>query len=109
MRDSESSFVVSVLLRGEHCPPLPPDERLWQETVLSVRAADEEAARSRALEIARQSECEYESVTGDTVRWVVESVAGAWRFEGELPDGAELFSRFLRATEGESLLKPFEG
>jgi len=40
------------------------------------------------------------SGTGDQVRWTVEAV---WRNELALPNGQELFSRFLRATEPLSL------
>ena len=108
MDASKNSFVVSVLLRGEHTPPLPFEVQRWQELVIAVDGRDEAEARQRAIVLAKQNETEYVSVTGDQVRWLVEAIAGVWRLEEHLPDGTEVLSRFLRASEGMSLLRPFD-
>lgn len=108
MDDSKNSFVVSVLLRSEHVPPLSTELQRWQELVVAVDAFNEEDALKRAMTLARQSECTYFSVTGDQVRWIVEGVAGVWASQAKLPDNIEVFSRFLRMEEGQSLLKPLE-
>lgn len=109
MPASKTSFVASVLVRGDHVPPLPLAQQRWQEVVVVVQAHDEAEARAGAFARVQQDEaCEYVSVTGHQVQWSAQAVAGIWASPHDLPDGATLFSRFLRATEAQSLLEPFE-
>jgi len=83
---------------------------LWEEVLLLIDAADDESAARAAEEIARSTEHEYavSQPTPHVLRWTFVKVERVNRVEDPLAHGTELFSRFLRATEAESLLRPFD-
>jgi hypothetical protein len=101
-------FGVNIFLKGE-CATRATDETLWEERVVLIQALSKHEARARAEQIGRESECQYVSGTGELIEWKFVTVERVHQIEGEdLDPGTEVFSRFLRATEAESLLKPFE-
>lgn len=101
-------FGVSIFMKG-HSPARPSSESLWEERVVLIQAISEEEARARAEEIAKESESQYVSGTGELIEWKFATVERAHQIESEiLNSGMEVFSRFLRATEAESLLTPFD-
>jgi len=101
-------FSVSVLLQSVHNPPLALSEQRWLEVIFCVTAEDDETAKQIAGKYAARYESEYQSMSGDQVRWSVCGFGGTHALEIEIAEGTELFSRFLRAEEGTSLLTPFE-
>jgi hypothetical protein len=101
-------FSAAILLRSEAAHRAPADS-LWEESVVLVEAESEEHALKIATEIGRGQETSY-SVEGQAdLRWVFDRVESVFQIESdELRSGTELFSRFLRASEVESLLTPFD-
>jgi len=99
-------YSASLLFRAVH-PTDRDSDWLWQDSIVLMNASDEEAARQRAEAIGRDHEHEYQTTSG-TVRWEFVRVERLCEIEGELRDGTELFSRFLRESEAESLIKPFD-
>ena len=103
-------YTASVLLAGEHQmePPVP---SLWEEVILLIEAGTEEQARSTAETIGRSKAHEYyvTEPKRHVMRWTFGRVDRVCAIEeAMLKSGTELFSRFLRQSEAESLLTPFE-
>jgi hypothetical protein len=101
-------FTVSLLIEGVHVGQ-PPSESLWEEQLVLIRAKDEAEAQQQGEAYGRAEEHEYISATGDLVRWHFRRVERVHAINAEtLDSGTEVFSRFLRPEEVESLLTPFE-
>ena len=103
-------YTACVLLEGNHQiePALP---SLWQEVLVLIEAESEEDARSAAESIGKSKEHEYYASEPERhlVRWVFARLERVCAVEEPtLKSGTELFSRFLRQSEVESLLTPFE-
>jgi hypothetical protein len=102
-------FAVNQLFESVH-DGRPAADALWEERVVLVQAADEAEARRRGEILGRAEEHEYRSATGDQVRWTFRQVERVYPIDAEvLEDGTEVFARFLRSCEVESLLTPFKG
>jgi|ERR1051326_1316184 hypothetical protein len=82
-------------------------EPLWEEQFVLVSGESEADAESRAQQIGKQHEHTYRA-QGSIIRWTFRAVHRIHAIEESLGDGTEVFSRFLRAAEVESLAKPFE-
>ncbi|MDX1985913.1 MAG: DUF4288 domain-containing protein [Candidatus Obscuribacter sp.] len=81
---------------------------LWEEQVMLIEAESDEQAGYLAEEIARKGEHEFETSNG-LVRVHFRRVERVQLIESDtLDNGTILFHRFLRTTEAESLLTPFE-
>jgi uncharacterized protein DUF4288 len=101
-------FSAAILLRSEAVDRLPADS-LWEESVVLVKADTEDDALMIATAIGRNQELNYAVDGGAELLWRFDRVASVYAIESEdLQSGTELFSRFLRASEVESLLTPFE-
>ena len=103
-------YTASVLLEGDHQiePALP---SRWEEVIVLIEAESEEDARLAAESIGRSKEHEYyaSAPKRHLVRWTFARVERVCAIEEPtLKSGTELFSRFLRQNEVESLLTPFE-
>src|ERR1700752_726196 len=99
-------YAVSTLLVGTHSSAS--HEPLWQECIFLVEADSPEAARERAMPLARQRETRYETAAG-AIEWRFHAVQSVFEIETELlAHGMEVFSRFLRNSEASSLLEPIE-
>jgi PAS domain-containing protein len=86
-----SAMVVLKALR----PPPGRRKHLWEHTVLLVRAHDEDAARLRAWELAKQHEVEYRNADGEVVRWVRVRVDDVKEVAGDpAVEGTEVWSSF---------------
>ena len=103
-------YSASLFFEGAHqvSPRVPSS---WEEVIVLIEADDEAHARQRADEIGRSREHEY--LVSDPVqhrlRWRFVKTERVQEIESAIPiNGAELFSRFLRREEAESLLLPFE-
>lgn len=70
---------------------------------------DEIEAEEKAKKSIVANECEF-TVSGSVkVAWKFHQVESVCLIEDNIEDGVELFSRFLRQSEAESILTPFEG
>ncbi len=101
-------FSAAILLRSEAADRLPADS-LWEESVVLVKADTEDDALMIAAAIGRSQEISYGVEGGGQLRWLFDRVERVYPIESEdLQSGTELFSRYLRASEVESLLAPFK-
>ena len=97
-------YSVSLLYRSESDEE-PAASSLWEESIILVQADDEMQAQKEVKKFI----CEpfsYQTVDGRQLRWVFDSIERVCEID-DLISGAELFSRFLLASEAESLKKPF--
>ena len=100
-------FSASLLFRSIHT--VPDGVELWEESICLVEADTEAKALAKASAIGHREQVSYVARGEDTVTWEFVQVERVFEIEGGQPsDGVELFSRFLRKSEVESLLKPFE-
>ena len=84
-------------------------EALWEERIILLQAADEAAARQAAEQIGKAEEHEYIAADGSPVRWQFAQVECVYQLlSDKVESGTEVFSRFLRASEVQSLLTPFK-
>jgi hypothetical protein len=101
-------FSVSLLMKGDS-PNRANSHILWEESIVLVDAGSEEEAIHLGEQLAKESEHQYTSATGDTICWTFHQVERAYQLEEDtFRTGTELFSRFLRTSEVESLLTPFD-
>ncbi len=100
-------YAVNLLFEGLHAGS-PPSQNLWEERLILLEAVSEEAVLKQAETLGKDEEHEYVAANGDPVRWVFRRVERVHPIEENLQSGAELFSRFLRASEVASLLTPFQ-
>jgi hypothetical protein len=103
-------YVASAFFKSKHLGQTDDRPALWEEMLLLIDATDNDDAARQAEDIARSKEHEYEVLlpTPHVVRWTLVKIERAHLVDGPLERGAEIFSRFLRKTEAESLLIPFE-
>ncbi len=101
-------FGVSVLLCAE-TPGEKEADLLWEESIVLVKGASEDEARLLGEKIGKGMEHEYESVSGAHIRWTFRSICEVYEIQEQkiLRTGAEVFSRFLRHSEVQSLMTPF--
>jgi len=106
-------FSVSLLFRAIH-NGIATDNDLWEEQIVLINADTEEDARKEGLRIAKSEEHEYlvssdSSNTSHAVRWTYIQIERVCEIEGNaLFNGLEIFTRYLRNSEVESILTPFD-
>lgn len=99
-------YSASLLFTGERNDR---GEPLWEEQIVLIRAVDETGAKARAEHLGKEQEHGYTTAEKVAVTWRFVCVERVFSIElGELGDGAEVFSRFLRDSEAKSLLTPFD-
>lgn len=81
---------------------------LWEERIVLVSAIDEKEAKEKATALATEYESEFTVSGGAKVKWNFHQIERVFSIDDNLQDGAELFSRFLRNDEAESILTPFD-
>ena len=99
-------YAVSVMIKGT-CPTRDADDMLWEECIILIDAESADHAREKAESVSSAKETEYVSATGDRISWRFERVAFVYEIGEELGDATELFARFLRNSEAESLSTRF--
>lgn len=100
-------FSASLLFQSVH--RIPSDGSLWEESIRLIKATSLTEAKSIADLLRRSSETEYSVSDIDSVRWTFVRVESVFSIEDDLlKSGIELFSRFLRESEVNSLLTPFD-
>jgi hypothetical protein len=101
-------FAVNLLFKSVHAGK-PEEDSLWEERIILIQAETEAEARQQAELLGKDEEHEYVSATGDLVRWTFQQIERVYPIEAEtLENQTEVFSRFLRSSEVESLLTPFK-
>ncbi|CCF97720.1 DUF4288 domain-containing protein [Ralstonia solanacearum] len=86
-----------------------PREGVWEEVIVLVISHTESGALARAEQLGvERSGVTYSSDSGE-VTWTYVKVERVVPMEdGELIDGQELFSRYLRSSEARSILEPLD-
>jgi len=98
-------FAASLLFKSVH--PGQVDDHLWEESIFLVRAESEEEARQKADRLGKAEEHEYVAANGEMTQWTFQGVERIQEIlDDKLEDGTEIFSRFLRGPEVQSLLEP---
>lgn len=98
------NYSVNLLYKGFKSDD---SEPLWEERIILVDALSEEEAVEKAYTFVSQNECNYQNDDAVTVSWKFEKIERVYEIDSDLRDGTELFSRFLRNKEVESILTPF--
>jgi hypothetical protein len=83
-------------------------ENLWEESIILIKAESKNDAQRLAENIGRQRNLTYEASDGVMLSWEFFKVERIFEIDLFLETGSELFSRHLRGTEAESLLRSFE-
>lgn len=82
---------------------------IWEEQVVLLQAACEEEARKLAEGYAVAQESSYKNGAGQTVAWTFFTIERVMRIDDfNLSGVTEVFSRFLKHREVQSLLQPFD-
>ena len=97
-----SWFSVGIFLRSVHEPPQPLDQEIWEECIFLVEADSATHAIEKAELKGKSLETTYETAAGDTTSWRFGHVDKVCAVPF-LADGVEIFSRFLKRSEVESL------
>ena len=101
--------VFSVSLLFENISDPNPDNRLWEESIVLIEADSEEKARFEAETVGKSHEVTYHTRDGGHADWRFIRIERVYDLDdNELVHGCEVFSRFLRKSEVDSLLTPFE-
>jgi hypothetical protein len=88
----------------------PGREAVWEERIVLLEAEDESRAMLAAERLGKEGEHEYyvSKAENDLLRWTFARVQKIHPVEdATLHSGTELFSRFLRESEVQSLSAPF--
>ena len=103
-------YVASAFSKGQRIGSSPDVAPFWEEVFLLVDAPDDDTAARTATQLARTREHEYQvsRPTTHVLRWTFVKIERVHAIEGTLTAGAEIFSRFLRPAEADSLLTPFD-
>ena len=100
-------YAANLLYRSIHTP-IESKPTVWEESVRLIQARSETEALQEAEAIGRSEAHSYE-VEGGTVTWVFERIERLFAIADEdLQSGSEVFSRYLRDSEVQSLLTPFK-
>jgi hypothetical protein len=98
-------YAVSLLFCGSSTAK--PHIALWRESIKLIEADSEEVARILAAKDGESAEHSYE-VEGTIFTWSFRSIQSVFYLEDfRLESGVEVFSRFLKQAEAESLLSSF--
>jgi hypothetical protein len=102
-------YAGSLLFKALHVRSPEPDP-VCEERIILVQAQTEAEARVVAEQTGKNAEHEYEvsSPETDVLRWTFVGLQKLHPIEDStLHSGTELFSRFLKQSLAEQLLKPF--
>ena len=103
-------YTANLLFRADHLNQADPDP-VWEEKIVLVEAGDESEARLLAERMGKDGEHEHyvSKAQNDLLRWTFVKLQKVYTLDDTiLRSGTELFSRFLRQSEVESLLTPFK-
>jgi Domain of unknown function (DUF4288) len=99
-------FAVNLLYESVHEPPA--SQNLWEERIIIVQADSDESALHQGESLAKAEEHDYVSAQGNHVRWIFRGVERVFPIDAEqLSHGTEVFARFLKTSEVQSILEKF--
>jgi len=99
-------YSVSLFFKGLHEDGT---QKVWEERIILIDAEDESQVEKKAKSLANEYEVEYRTANGDLLKWVFVDIGSIFEIESsQIEGGVELFSRFIKESEAESLLAPFE-
>ena len=102
-------YSISALFVSRHKGRPIGSETLWEERIFLVFSENSEDAERLGKTLALAAEHSYTVEGGDIVSWVFDRIERVYSIEAESLDcGSEIFSRFLRNSEVQSMLTPFE-
>jgi len=104
---NKSIYTAALLFRSLRDGAFLP-QNLWEESIILIEAISQEDALAKANEIGRCRRVSYATQDGTELVWEFFKVERVFEVTNALEDGAEIFSRFLRNSEVESLLTPFD-
>lgn len=108
MSDELSWYAVRFLLENLH-PEEPGCSQFFEERIIVVKAADEDAARAKTVEHARSQEHEYQNAFGKPVQVVFREVLDVQDIlDGEIADLTEVYYHFLNAEEVDQVRRSLE-
>ena len=101
-------YSASLFFKSRH-PDSPENDFLWENSVILIAAESVQEAAAIATRHGQTAQHEYVSVLHERVEWTFERLEKVYEIDSEnLASGVEVFSRFLRESEVESLFTPFE-
>ena len=103
MSDSDRWYVAVAVLQSEIQAPVV-DPPLFDHQVRLLRAPNAEAAYERALFLGRSEEHSYKNVDGRKVRWKFLGLHDLVELDGDVRDGAEVYSFMLTPEDAFSIL-----
>jgi hypothetical protein len=86
------------------------NDALWEECIYLLEANSElEAEYQAQKEAVAAGEVEYVAESGEAIKWEFDSVLSIYEIlSDKIVSGTELFSRFLRKEEADSLKTPWK-
>jgi hypothetical protein len=106
--DSKSNYYSALLMFRCLRDGVFLSENLWEESIILVQAESKNEAQRLAENIGRQRNLIYKASDDAILSWEFFKVERIFEIDSILESGSELFSRHLRGSEAESLLRPFE-
>lgn len=101
-------YAAGVFFEAQHAPPSTVPA-LWEEKIFLVQACSIDEAVELARELSMRNEASYEAADGAVVHWKFSKIERVNELDLEtIASGSEISSRFLRASEVESLNTPFD-
>ena len=103
-------FSANLLFQSAHEPGVMPgsENSVWEESVVLLEAESEQEAHLLALRMGQEREVSYKNVYGEMVSWRFDSIQALCEIGLEHPShGSEVFSRFLKTEEVESMKRGF--
>lgn len=102
-------YAPSILMKSVDTSSPSDEVRLWEDEIFLIVASDETEARLKAMELGKDAEHEYANNEGRVIRWVFDCVQNVYEIGEQQPtSGTEIFSRFLKPSEVESIKASFE-
>ena len=100
-------FAASLFLRSIHTPPIEAVDEVWEECIYLVAAETSHQALEEAEKIGLSLQTSYTTASADVATWLFVKVERIVEIS-TLEAGQEIFSRFLKRAEAESLLKSID-
>jgi|SRR4051794_7222775 len=98
--NEQQKWFAACLLMESLVDSGPPKEKLFEETIVLVRAATDADAAQKAERFGRDAEHEYQNTYGETVRWVFRELLDLKELIDEaIGDGTEVYYAFLDENE----------
>jgi hypothetical protein len=101
-------YVANILLKSLNSEASN-DDGIWEERFVLFEASNETEAAEKATSFGESEQHSYLNDAGETISWKFDSIERIEHLDAsKFEDKLELFSRFLRKSEVESLKKKFE-